>query len=128
MDLQILETLKEKLLNSQEFTEIFSFFMDHFGENPEFMALGERTRHPFLESVVTQVGGQMMGRSIAVGPIDFIRVPAQQFIHGGFALEGRIGNVFYFEDILVGLVTVTPYLERGETKFARFTGRPLRTN
>lgn len=128
MDLAQLETLKQKLLQAREFQEIWAYFMDHFGEDPDFMALGERTRSPFIEAVLSQVGQQIFGRPVQTAECLLTRLPEHQFIHGGCILEGKIGNVLYFEDAQVGLLAVVMSLAPSETRLVRFTGRPLRTN
>jgi hypothetical protein len=128
MDLALLETLKQKLLQAQEFQEIWEYFMDHFGEDPDFMALGERTRNPFLEAVMSQVGQQLFGGPVQTAECLLTRLPEQQFIHGGCILAGKAGNVLYFEDAQVGLLAVVISLAPSETRLVRFTGRPLRVN
>lgn len=42
MDLNRLQDLKQKLLHDQDLAPVWSFFLDHFGGNPAFIALGER--------------------------------------------------------------------------------------
>lgn len=63
LDLQKLEDLKEKMQVEEDFGTIWKFFFDHFGENPEFMALGARADEtmrlflePILESICKTVG------------------------------------------------------------------------
>src|SRR5262249_52225983 len=51
MDLSLLETLKDKLLHAKQFSKVWEYFLDHFGENPDFVALGERTQDAFLKTV-----------------------------------------------------------------------------
>src|SRR5438105_2776274 len=44
MDLALLATLKDKLATATNFSEVMVYFFDHFGEEAEFMALGETGR------------------------------------------------------------------------------------
>src|SRR5258707_11765033 len=99
--------------------------MDHFGEDPEFIDLGEATRDPFLEAAIAQIAAQLFGgkRDVVVTKMLLTRLPEQQFIHGGIVLGGKMGNVLYFEDIHVGLLALIWSVEPSETKMARFTGR-----
>ncbi len=125
MDLKLLETLKQRLLTAKEFEQVFTYFLDQFGEDPEFIAQGERAHSAFLEAVVAQVGKELFGREVRVTDVLLTRLPEQQFIHGACRLAGRLANVIYFEDIHTGLLVVILSEARGETKLCRFSGRPL---
>ena len=122
MNLELLATLKDKLIHAPKLADVMNYFFDHFGEDPEFIGLGEATRHVFLEAVLAEVARQIFGGDAAVLDLMLTRLPDHRFIHGGGVLNGRLANVLYFEDVAVGLVCVatTP-----ETKLARFTGKPL---
>jgi len=124
MDLELLAVLKDKLVHATQFTDVINYFFDHFGEDTEFIDLGEQTRHAFLESVLAEVGYQMFGSRVAVMDLLLTRVPGRYFIHGGGILNGRVATVLYFEDIAVGLIAVAS-ASSAETKLARFTGKPL---
>jgi hypothetical protein len=128
MDLTLLATLKDKLIHAKEFSDVMNYFFDHFGEDPDFIALGERTESPFLVAVLEQVGEQMFGRSVQLTNLLMTRLPEHQFIHGGFIINGRLANLIYFEDIHKGLMAVVASVSPGETKFVRFTGRPMPPN
>jgi hypothetical protein len=126
MDLSLLATLKEKLIEAEKFADVFSYFLDHFGEQREFIALGERTRHDFLENVLSQIGQQIFGRPVEMSGLILTRLADQQFIHGGGLMNGSLATVIFFEDINVGLAAIA-VLDSDETKFARFSARPLVT-
>ena len=126
MDVARLQELKQKLLSEKELAPVWSFFLDHFGQDPEFIALGERAGHPFVEAVVAQVGRQLFARDGKVTGLLLTRIGEQQFIHGGFSMAGRIGGVIYFEDVRTGLVVVADNPPSIEVKYARFTGQPIR--
>jgi hypothetical protein len=128
MDLALLATLKQELLHAQDFKQIWSFFMDNFGEDPAFMKLGERVQDPMLEAIVKQICGQVFGKPVSLGHLLLTRLPEHEFIHGGLVVEGKLGMVLYFEDIQVGLLTVVMAFGTGDNRLVRFTGRPLHTN
>jgi hypothetical protein len=127
MDLARLQELKQKLLHEERLAPVWEFFLSRFGENPEFIALGERARHPFVETVVAEVGRQMYPREAEVSGLLLTRVPGRQFLHGAFSVGGRIGGVIYFEDARVGLVVVPDKPPSIEVKYARFSGHPVRS-
>jgi hypothetical protein len=132
-NVELLKTLKKKLMTAGEFLDVLNYFFDHFGENPDFIALGKPTLNAMLEMVIQHTGSQMMGKQVRVSNLMLVRLPEQRFIHGGFMMDGNMGNVFYFEDIQMGLMSVVTSIGSGETKMARLTvqsvptgGRPSR--
>ena len=126
MDLAKLATLKDKLLHADDFRTVWEYFLDNFGEDPAFIALGEPTEQPLLEAVFAGVAQQLFQRPVAVRHLRLIRLPQEGFIHGGAVLEGKPANVLYFEDVQVGMLGVVWSVAPGEMKYARFSGRPAR--
>jgi hypothetical protein len=128
MNLSQLETLKEKLIHAREFSDVVNYFFDHFGEDPAFIALGERAESPFLEAMLETVGQELFGKKVQAGNLLLTRLPEQGFIHGGGTLEGKLANVLYFEDIQMGVLTVVMSMQPNDTKLIRFTGKPMPRN
>jgi hypothetical protein len=122
MDLSLLTTLKEKLVNAEEFHEVMTYFFDHFGDDPHLFEFGERVDHSLLEAILQAVGEQLFGHRVEVDRLIMTRLPEYQFVHGGGFLGGKIMTVLYFEDINKGLLAVAWGGRTGETKFVRFTG------
>jgi hypothetical protein len=125
MDLRRLTTLKQKLIEAKNFSEILGFFLDEFGNDPDFISLGQRVADPFLEAVVTQVGQELFGQTTKPSNLLLTRLPEYSFIHGACHFHGRLANVIYFEDIHSGLMAIVPPAGSNETKVIRFSGRPL---
>ena len=123
MNLELLPVLKDKLLHAKQLSEVTTYFFDHFGEDPEFIALGELVRHPFLEAVIGEIGRQMFGKETPPTDLLLTRLADQQFIHGGGAVNGRVISLLFFEDVSVGLLALAASIDPPETKFARFTGK-----
>jgi hypothetical protein len=126
MSLSHLPELKKMLLHEKDLGPVWEYFMVHFAENTEFMALGERARHTLVEAIVARVGEEMFSGTGDVKALVLSRVPKEQFIHGGFFVDGRLGAVFYFEDVQTGLMSVAEGPPSDQVKFARFSGRIVR--
>jgi hypothetical protein len=124
MDLARLATLKEKLLHADQFSTVWEYFLDHFGEDPAFIALGEPAELPLLDGVFAGVAQHLFQRPVTVRQLRLIRLPHEGFIHGGAVLDGKMANVLYFEDVHVGMLAVV--WSSGEMKYARFSGRPAK--
>jgi hypothetical protein len=125
MDLSKLATLKTKLLSAKNFGEVTGYFLDHFGDDPAFLKLGEPITDEFLEQVLGQVAGQLFHKAVVIHGLRLVRLPEHEFVHGGFGVEGKIGTLLYFEDERKGLIAIAWSLSPPETKYARFTGRPV---
>jgi hypothetical protein len=125
MDLTQLAELKNKLVSATEYIKVWEFFLDQFGENPDFIALGDRVRHPFLEAVLSRVAHQLFKSDIDWDNVFLTSLPEHQFIHGGGPVKGGLINVMYFDDIHTGLMCAMMPTKMGEMKFVRFSGRKL---
>ena len=125
MDLSLLATLKDKLIHTNNFSEVLDYFLTHFGMDRDFIAEGEKTESPFLEMIVQEVGKQLFQKPVRVHGLLLSRLPEHQFIHGGGQLNGKMITLLYFEDVQVGLLAVLWSARPSETKMARFSGRTL---
>jgi hypothetical protein len=124
MDLSLVATLKDKLIHATQFADVMNYFFDHFGDHPEFIALGERVEHPLLEGIMEAVTQQLFGRPAPITHLALTRLPEHGLVHGGAKLGGKLATVLYFEDVCKGLLAVIWSVEPPETKFIRFTGVP----
>ena len=125
MDLTRLNELRERMHAARTFSDVWDYFLKHLGENPEFIALGQRASDPFLESVLSEVGRQLFGRPVEVHDLMLTRIEEYGFIHGTACIEDRLTSALYFEEIHKGMLAVVWSARPPETKFVRFTGRAL---
>jgi hypothetical protein len=126
MDLTPLQELKRKLLHDKELAPVWKYFLDNLAEDQEFIDLGESTDHPFVTAVVAQVSRQLFPKAGPPACLMLTRLADQEFVHGGFIVANRPAGVIYFEDALMGLIAVAELPPSIETKYARFSGIPLR--
>ncbi len=125
MDLALLKNLKEMVQTSKDLSKPWVYFMDHFGEKDEFMALGEAARDEMIEEVIGQVGAQLFKKSFAITELRLIRLAKQNFIHGGFIVAGKLSNLFYFEDIHSGIMAIIMSDMPPDARIIRFSARPM---
>jgi hypothetical protein len=125
MDLSRLQELKHKLINDKELSGVWTFFLDHFGDHDEFMALGKQASHPFVEELIAEIGKQVYGRDGSVTHMLLARIASQNFIHGGFGLGRRMGGLIFFEDDNVGLLALTEMPPATGARYVRFTPKPF---
>jgi hypothetical protein len=122
VDMSRLDTLKSQLLQATDFLPVFDYFMTHFGENPQFMTMGERTRHAVVEATIAETFQRLYGTPLPAGQLLLTLLPKQRFVHGGGFFDGKVVTVLYFDDLQMGLLAVAMPFGSSEIKLARFTG------
>ena len=117
MNTQRFQELKSLLTQGKDFGKVLTFFFDHIGEAPELPAVSRRVERPIVETAAQAAVQEMTGQA---GLTEFLllSVDPHHFLHGGFLVKGRVGTVFYFEDVQMGLVCVAD--GSGHTPMARF--------
>jgi hypothetical protein len=121
MKLEKLSQLKEKLQKETDLSKIWLYYMDEFGDRPEFSNLGESVRQDFLLTVIGQVCQQIFGKPTNIDNILTIYIKEYQFYHAPFMANKHVGGVIFFEDINTGLIAVTSSASK-LAKYSRFTG------
>jgi len=129
MDLSLLETLRDKIVNGKDFADIFEYFYDHFGENTEFLDEGEPANDQLLVGLLGKIGGAIFKTDrVRLDNLFLIRIPEYHFIHGGFTMNGAISSVIYCTDLQKGIVVVHRPKSNPPTHFARFSAEMLAPN
>ncbi len=121
-----LTTLKKMLMEEKQLAKVWGYFMDHFAESSEFIALGERVEHDLLEVVIDQVARQMFPTNHRISGLLLTTIAEDSFIHGAYFAGPHPGGIIYFEDIPMGLVMGCELPPSHEVKYARFSPKPLR--
>ena len=124
LDLRKLEDLKEKMQAEEEFGAIWKFFFDHFGENEEFMKLGARADEDmrlFLEPILESICKQVVNRDVMVAQFILTGLPDQKFYHGPCLTDAGVAVVFYFDDLKMGMFSLTPALGSSLVHYGRFS-------
>lgn len=122
-----MQKLIRLLREENDFGTIWNYFMDEFGENPEFMQLGTPYSSPVLEVVVAKLCDAYYPGAPVLN-LSPIRVAECGLIHGGFQVRGCMGVVFYSEEISTGLVAVGDLPPSHTVHYGRFRDVPLDTS
>lgn len=120
-DLRRLTHLRQLLIDATDFSDVYGYFMDNFGEAPELLTMGERWHDQDFLDTIEQLGGRVIGKGARLTQPFLLRVAEHGFVHGAFVLGDHIGSVFYFEDIEKGLLALGGRESQGPEQFARFT-------
>jgi hypothetical protein len=121
VDLQKLAELKRLLVSATDFSDVFGFFMDHFGEKPELMTLGGQHKDPVFVQLLEQLGSRVIGKKSQIQQPLLLHWSEQKLIHGAFLIGDHVGSVFYFEDLEKGLAAFGSMQSQGPSQFARFS-------
>lgn len=118
MDLKLLQTLKHKLVHGESFGDAFEYFLDHFGEKPEFMSHGERIDDPVVVAAIESVTEKLFEGEVRMTPPLLVSIPEHKFIHGSCLINGGLTIVVYYTDLDMGILAI----QRPQgTTFARIT-------
>lgn len=118
-NLELLAVLQQKLTTTEDFSEVMNYFFDHFAENDAFMNAGERTHDEQLEAILRKAAQSLAGKNAAFRVLFAIRIAKHRFIHGACLVNGQMGNFFYFEKTLSGMMAVLTSDKSGMTQYTR---------
>jgi hypothetical protein len=119
MNLSLLGQLKHKLKSVEDLGEALSYFFDEFGDDTNFLVLGERYHDEALEAIVLATVRSMSAPEAELDNLLITRLVAENFIHAGFTSLGKLGLFFYFPEDHLGLVSMTD-MNTGQTALGRF--------
>lgn len=129
MDLNGLDTLKDKLVTAKDFTDPWEYFFDHFGDNPDFLKLGDKVSEPMLSAIVAKIGQQLFGEKAVTSEPLLVEIPERHFIHGSCFIQGNLTVIVFFSDIDMGLLAVmNPVPDGPETLLVRFSSYQMESD
>jgi hypothetical protein len=103
-----IKSMQDILVNEQNFSKIWDYFMSNFAENPRFMKYCKKTKHPNIKNLIETIGKKHMfpNQKINITHLFLLKVKRTKLVHGPFMINNCPGMVFYFDDINKGLITV----------------------
>ena len=117
--------LKEKIVEAENFNEVWQYFFDHFSDNRGFMNMGKKTQNAFLQSILEEVGERLFRQKVKLTNLMLTEIPQHHFVHGACFVQGRMASVMYFEDVKVGMLSVLGSAQSHHVSMIRFTGIEL---
>jgi hypothetical protein len=128
MEWEQLKQLRELVQSDAEFDKIWDFFFDHFGSNEQFAKAGQLASAALIEELTTLLEGiynRMLNRHVMIAQLLLTEVPGQRFFHGPCVTDAGIGCVLYFEDLRMGMVSLSAMQGDNLVHYARFTTIPV---
>ncbi|MCP4347674.1 MAG: DCN1-like protein [Desulfobacterales bacterium] len=120
-----LSDLKQKLATGDNFSDIYNYFFDHFGENNEFMRMSKKAKNPMIKKIISFVGEQLFKKKVDITHMMLLKFPKSDFYHGACFIDGKMGGVIFFKDIDMGMLSIVK--EYPETLFIRFSTVQMET-
>ncbi len=108
----VVDQLKLTLVKSKDLSDIMTFFFDELMAVPGFMAMGvpcqgDATMNRIIGAVETIYRQQFPGESAAKPHVlSLLRLKKYKFFHGSCIINGKLGALFFFEDLDMGLVSL----------------------
>jgi hypothetical protein len=124
MEWQRLEQLRDLLQSEEEFGKIFSFFFDHLGGSENFIQAGTHAAPEFqaeLLPILESILKRMVKQEVMIAQLLLTEVQTHRFYHGQCLSDAGFGCVLYFDDLKMGLVSLSPSVDSGMVHYARFT-------
>ena len=125
MKVEHFSTLKEKVLHSENFNEVWKYFFDNFSDNPAFLKMGKATQNPLLQTILEGAAERLFRQKIKVAKLMLNAIPQHHFMHGACFMQGRMASVMYFEDVKVGMLSILGSMQSHHVDMIRFTGVEL---
>src|SRR5262245_18280111 len=88
------------------------------------MALGaraEETMHLFLEHILESICKQVVNHEVMAAQFILTEIPNRKFYHGPCLTDASIAVVFHFEDLKMGMFSLTTALGSGLVHYGRFS-------
>lgn len=121
-----LDHLKTLLVNAEDFAKPMDYFFDVLSIDPAFRRAAEPLADQQIEARFRGVL-EILHRQVSPASVGEARLlavawlPDHQFAHGACELDGRLGVVFYFRDLDMGLSALTSAERMDEVMFSRFS-------
>lgn len=116
-----LQRLKQAMQTERELPRVSDVFWDEVAREPWFVSAGHPAENIRLRIITERVGSHVLGGFHRASSMMLIHIPEHAFWHGCCVLDGKLGQVLYFEDIDLGLLTLAGDVESGTTHFVRFS-------
>jgi len=123
---ELVDQLKLLLVNSKDLSKIMAFFFDELMMKPGFIPAGTPCQGDqiptqivgVVEAIYQERFGQDPRGSLQV--ISMLRLPQYKLIHGACMVNGKLGALFFFEDLDMGLLSLGGMPPDSEVLHARF--------
>jgi hypothetical protein len=100
--------LEEKVSESQEFFEIFDFFMTNFAEQTAFIDQSKKIKVPIIKELIS-TGAAAVFQKIPIQITNLLLLNHERLgiLHGNGWVEGKLFNFFYCKRINQGMLAIS---------------------
>ena len=119
------ETLKNMLVNEGDFNNVIAYFLSNLGSIRVFANRGKPIKNKVLRDILSSIAAKSYGEGFTVTQLKLFRVGKGPFYHGTCRLGPEVGTVLFFDDLNIGMMSLTPLEPMGGTSYIRFSGTLL---
>ncbi len=121
-----LDRLEEKLQDPEDWDQAMNYFFDHFGTEPEFLEMSQKTRLPIILTMMGEIGKQLFHKEevALVNPMMF-KVKEFNLVHGTCVTEGRLITFVYLMNIHKGVFSIANLQTMKVEHCSRVSALPL---
>ncbi len=116
-----LKHLEHKLANDGELSPVFAYFLDHFGNNSEFIRRCKPAKNKDLAAIIQKLCEGILERDVSISGMRLFQLPKTRFYHGVCQAGSKMPCFFYFEHIEMGLLAINVGPAFGQMSYARFS-------
>lgn len=114
------------MLHPDEWDRAMNYFFDHFGTEPEFLAMSRKTRLPIILTMLGEVMKQLLHlEEVALINPAMFKVDKFHMIHGTCLSEGRLITFVYLQDIHKGVFCIASLINMRVEHCSRVSALPL---
>jgi hypothetical protein len=123
MSVHKLKQLESLLENEEDFSQTVSFFMDQFGADPAFAAMGKPAYVPVIINALGDFCTSFFKKEqISMADLNMIQVEPYRMFHGYTFVEGHIVTFFYCKGVDKGMFSLCNILDpSGRVHYGRLT-------
>ncbi len=120
-----IEKLKQMLVSEDNFGVTFTYFYDHLASDSGIFNICKPTKKPLIKTILKSMANQMFEKGGQVTNLFLIQPRKSPFVQGTCFINGRMGNLFFFEDIDMGMVALLSAPGSDMVHFIRFTSTSI---
>ncbi len=116
------EILKNMLVNEGDFNNVIAYFLSNLGSIRVFANQGKPTKNKILRDILSSIAVKSYGEGFTVTQLKLFKVGNGPFCHGTCRLGPEVGAIFFFDDLNIGMLSLTSLEPMGGTSYIRFSG------
>jgi len=121
MTKQHIDSLKELIVRTVDFTEPLEYFLQHVITDAEIVCASQPAPSALLVHVILELVERHCGQELFVLAPFFLHAAPYRLWHGGCHLSGYVAHVLYFDDVKTGILSIVRPQDPASVEYLRFS-------